>query len=133
MFKLSIVSPEKILYEDMVESLVVPGTAGYLGVLSNHAPLITSLTTGMLEIRDENKVEKIGSISGGFLEVSNNTATILADSVEFVEEIDLSRAETALKKAQERLNLPSGEMDLPRAKAALMRAQNRIKLRKQHK
>ena len=131
MFKLSIVSPEKVLYEDMVESLVVPGTAGYLGILSNHAPLITSLQVGKTEIRDANKVEKIAAISGGFLEVSNNAATILADSVEFAEDIDLSRAETALKRAQERLNMDAAGIDLPRARAALSRAKNRIKISKE--
>ncbi len=131
MFKLSIVSPEKVLYEDMVESLVVPGTAGYLGVLSNHAPLITSLQVGKIEIRDSNKVEKIAAISGGFLEVSNNTATILADSVEFAEDIELPRAESALQRAQERLNMDAGDIDLPRARAALLRAKNRIKIIKE--
>lgn len=133
MFKLSIVSPEKTLYEDMVESLIVPGTAGYLGVLSNHAPLITSLTIGKIEIRDANKIEKTAAISGGFLEVSANTATILADSVEFAEEVDLSRAESALKRAQERLNLNAEDIDLPRARAALLRAKNRIKIHKENK
>lgn len=133
MFKLSIVSPEKVLYEDMVESLVVPGTAGYLGILSNHAPLITSLQAGKTEIRDANKVEKIAAISGGFLEVSNNTATILADSVEFAEDIDLPRAESALKRAQERLNLDPKDIDLPRARAALSRAKNRIKITKENR
>lgn len=132
MFKLSIVSPEKTLYEDMVESLVAPGTEGYIGILSNHAPLITTLATGKIEIRDSNKVEKIAAISAGFLEVSANTATILADSVEFVEEIDLSRAESALTRAQDRLNLNAQDIDLPRARAALLRAKNRIKLAKEN-
>jgi F-type H+-transporting ATPase subunit epsilon len=131
MFKLSIVSPEKVLYEDMVESLVVPGTAGYLGVLSNHAPLITSLQVGKIEIRDSNKLERIAAISGGFLEVSNNTATILADSVEFAEDIELPRAESALQRARERLNMDAGDIDLPRARAALLRAKNRIKIKKE--
>ena len=131
MFKLSIVSPEKVLYEDMVESLVVPGTAGYLGVLSNHAPLITSLQVGKIEIRDSNKVEKIAAISGGFLEVSGNTATILADSVEFAEDIKVPRAESAIQRAQERLNMDARDIDLPRARAALLRAKNRIKIEKE--
>jgi F-type H+-transporting ATPase subunit epsilon len=115
----------------MVESLVVPGTAGYLGVLSNHAPLITSLQVGKIEIRDSNKLERIAAISGGFLEVSNNTATILADSVEFAEDIELPRAESALQRARERLNMDAGDIDLPRARAALLRAKNRIKIKKE--
>jgi F-type H+-transporting ATPase subunit epsilon len=133
MFKLSIVSPERVLYEDDVESLVAPGIDGYLGILSNHAPLITSLVTGKIEIRDTHKKEKIAAISQGFLEVSSNTATILADAVEFAEEIDLSRAESALKRAEERMNLDPGEIDLPRARNAMIRAKNRIRLVKQFK
>ncbi|MBD3217332.1 MAG: ATP synthase F1 subunit epsilon [candidate division Zixibacteria bacterium] len=133
MFKLSIVSPERVLYEDDVESLVAPGIDGYLGILTNHAPLITSLTTGKIEIRDVHKKEKIAAISQGFLEVSNNTATILADAVEFAEEIDLSRAESALDRAKKRLNMDSGDIDLPRARNALIRAKNRVRLVKQVK
>jgi len=128
MFKLSIVSPEKVLYEDMVESLIVPGSAGYLGILSNHAPLITSLKAGKVEIRDAHKKGRIAALSGGFLEVSNNTATILADAVEFAEEIDLARAESALNRALERLNLHAEGIDLTRARDALLRAKNRIKI-----
>ena len=133
MFKLSIVSPERVLYEDEVESLVAPGIDGYLGILSNHAPLITSLVAGKIEIRDAHKKEKMAAISQGFLEVSSNTATILADAVEFVEEIDISRAEEALARAEKRLNMDPGEIDLPRARNAMIRAKNRIKLVKQFK
>ncbi len=132
MFKLSIVSPEKVLYEDMVESVVAPGSEGYLGILSNHAPLITSLKVGKLEIRDSKNRELTAAISGGFLEVSNNTATILADSVELAEEIDLSRAESALNRARERMNLDSGDIDLVRARSSLERARNRIQIFKKH-
>ncbi|MBD3382488.1 MAG: ATP synthase F1 subunit epsilon [candidate division Zixibacteria bacterium] len=132
MFKLSIVSPEKVLYEDTVESIVVPGSEGYLGVMSQHAPLITSLKPGKLEIRDSHNKEIIAAISGGFLEVSDNVATILADAVELASEIDLERAESAMKRAMERINMNPSEIDLPRARAALERARNRFKIFKQH-
>jgi F-type H+-transporting ATPase subunit epsilon len=132
MFKLSIVSPEKVLYEDTVESIVVPGSEGYLGVMSKHAPLITSLKPGKLEIRDSHNKEIIAAISGGFLEVSDNVATILADAVELASEIDLERAESAMKRAMERINMNPSEIDLPRARAALERARNRFKIFKQH-
>lgn len=132
MFKLSIVSPEKVLYEDTVESIVVPGSEGYLGVMSQHAPLITSLKPGKLEIRDSNNKEIIAAISGGFLEVSDNVATILADAVELASEIDLERAESAMKRALDRINMNPSEIDLPRARAALERARNRFRIFKQH-
>ncbi len=134
MFVLSIVTPEKVYYEAEIKSLVVPGTEGYLGVLSNHAPLITALKPGKIEFRDANdKVEQL-AVSGGFLEVSNNRATLLADAVERGNEIDIERAQAALEREKNRL-ISAGqgetEIDLPSVRAAIERAQNRIKVYKE--
>jgi F-type H+-transporting ATPase subunit epsilon len=127
-FKLSIVSPEQILFEEEIHSLVVPGTEGYLGILSNHAPLIAALRVGKIMLRNKDNVEKTLAISGGFIEVSSNTATILADTVEFVEEIDLGRAEEELKRARDLLNMEVTAEDRKRARHSLEKARNRIKL-----
>ena len=128
MFKLSIVSPERVLYEQEVQSIVVPGSEGYLGVLSNHAPLISSLAPGKITITESDEIQRIAAVSGGFIEVSDNVATILAETVEFVEEIDLDRARTAYKRARERLGLSDSTIDVLRAQAALRRAENRLKI-----
>jgi len=128
MFKLYIVSPARVLYESDVVSLIVPGSEGYLGVLSHHAPLITALQPGKVTIRESETKEKTAAVSGGFLEVSENQATILADSVEFIEEIDLDRARSAYDRAKERMGLKSSDVDIKRAQDALRRAENRIKL-----
>jgi F-type H+-transporting ATPase subunit epsilon len=128
MFRLSIVSPERILYEDDVQSLIVPGSEGYLGILSNHAPLISALKVGSVRIKGKDNTERVLAVTGGFIEVSNNTATILADAIEFVEEIDLERAKSALQKAQELLNLDITEEERVRAKHSRQKALNRIKL-----
>jgi F-type H+-transporting ATPase subunit epsilon len=130
-FKLSIVSPERILFEDEIRSLIVPGSEGYLGVLAHHAPLIATLKVGKITIKDETNVEKIMAISGGFIEVSNNVATILADTVELVDEIDLERAEGALKRAQELLNLDVSNVERERARHSAEKAKNRIALYKE--
>ncbi len=79
-FKLIIVTPEKIIYDGEVSSIVAPGDVGYLGILADHAPIITSLTTGKLELTDPNGTKSTMMISGGFMEVVKNTATILVDS-----------------------------------------------------
>ncbi len=80
-FKLVIVTPEQIIYDGEVSSIVAPGDLGYLGILADHAPIITSLTTGKLEVTDPNGAKNTMMISGGFMEVVKNTATILVDSI----------------------------------------------------
>ena len=130
MFRLSIVTPERTVYEDDVTSLVAPGTVGYLGIMSNHAPLITSLKPGKFTIKDKNGVEIKMALSGGFLENSHNKCTILADSAEFSSKIDLERATEALKRAEQRLKDSGGEIDLGRAREAFDRAKNRINVAK---
>ncbi|MBD3234245.1 MAG: ATP synthase F1 subunit epsilon [candidate division Zixibacteria bacterium] len=129
MYKLSVVTQEKVLFEEDVSSLIAPGAQGYLGILTDHAPLITSLVPGKLTIKDTSGNENFYAISGGFLEVSNNRATILADAVEPLEDIDLSRAESALQRARERLQKQE-DIDLERARKAKERAENRLKLKK---
>jgi F-type H+-transporting ATPase subunit epsilon len=128
MYLLTIVTPEKIFYEDEVTSLIAPGSEGYLGVLTDHAPLITGLVPGKLTVKDENNQEVHFAISGGFMEVFKNQVTILADSVEFIQDIDIERAQKALERARQRLRSKEKDIDIPRAVAAVKRAENRIYL-----
>jgi len=80
-FTLNILTPEKTVYEGSVEYVEVPGSEGYLGVLANHAPLVTGLAEGMLTVRKSGGSEERWHVSGGFFEVSNNQATVLADEI----------------------------------------------------
>ncbi len=132
-FKLSIVSPERILFEDDVVSLVVPGGEGYLGILSNHAPLISTLKVGEIKFRDKNNKELWMATSGGFIEVSNNKATILADTAEFVHEIDHGRAMKELQRAESLLNMDLSSTDRETAKHSREKAKNRLEIIKKHK
>ena len=133
MFQLSIVTPEKVVFEGQVVSLLVPGMEGYLGVLSNHAPLITALQPGRIEFQDDQDKIQIFSVSGGFVEVSGNRATLLADTAEHCEEIDIDRAQTALEKALKALQdkEKAGEVSTPEAKEAARRAANRVRIYKE--
>lgn len=127
MFRLSVVTPEKVIYEEDVTSIIAPGGLGYLGIMSNHAPIITSLKPGKLTVKDGG-IEIQLALSGGFLENSANKCTILADSAEFAEEIDLERARESLERARQRVRNAAGEIDTGRAQAAYERAKNRISI-----
>ena len=80
-FKLSVLTPERTVFEGPVEYVQVPGTEGYLGVLANHAALVTALASGALTLRDPGGHERRMNVSAGFFEVSANRATVLADAV----------------------------------------------------
>ena len=79
-FQFRLVTPQKLLLEAEVSSLQVPGSEGYLGVLAHHAPLITALQEGRLTVKDPSGHATAYHVTGGFLEVSDNRATVLADS-----------------------------------------------------
>jgi F-type H+-transporting ATPase subunit epsilon len=131
MFRLAIVTPERVHFDGEIKSLLAPGTEGYLGVLSQHAPLITALKPGKIEFRDAQDIVHVMAVSGGFLEVSNNLATILAEAVEEADKIDIERARQAYERNKARLfsaGQGETEIDLPSARAALERAANRIKV-----
>ena len=104
MFRLSIVTPEKIFFDGEVRSLVVPGSEGYLGVLSNHAPLISALQAGKIQFTDGSSQDRVMAVSRGFFEVSNNVATVLADQIENANEINIESARTAYRDDRQRLH-----------------------------
>lgn len=129
-FTLEIVTPDRVVTSDNeVVSLVVPGVGGYLGIMANHAPLMTELTIGEIIVHRLNGEEVHIAATQGFLEVSNNKATILVNTAERAEEIDLERAKEAVRLAEERLAQAIREgTDFARAEAALKRALNRVRV-----
>jgi F-type H+-transporting ATPase subunit epsilon len=131
MYQLSIVTPDRVFYEGEIASLTAPGSGGYLGVLTGHAPLLTPLAAGKLSFRDEAGKNFLAALSGGFLEVSKKGAIVLADSIEFPNEIDRARCEKASERARKRLAQKEG-VDIARATAALKRAENRLAVLAEH-
>jgi len=124
-FALRIVSPDGDVLNEDVEFVVLPGGAGELGILPNHSPLIAGLDVGVLRYT-LNGVNKRAAIAGGFVEVGDNSAIVLADTAELSVDIDLPRAIEAKERAQNRLAVSSNETDIKRAEAALRRAAARI-------
>lgn len=124
--RLEIVTPERKVYSNDIRFVVLPGSEGELGILPEHAPLVSALKIGQLRIQHEGKTIKV-AVSGGFAEVRSNKVTVLANSAESADQIDLSRAEAAKERAEQRLASGGQDIDAARAEAALQRAINRIK------
>lgn len=128
-FKLEVITPDRVvLSDDQVVSVVAPGSEGYLGVQNNHAPLMAALKVGHLNCRKTEGASDVMALSGGFIEVFENKVTVLAETAELAEEIDVERAERSLQRAEERIANLTSDIDLTRAQAALQRALNRLKV-----
>lgn len=89
MYHLQVVTPEQIIFDDEVIALIAPGKEGDLGVLTNHAPLLASLKSGILNITDKYNKKSYYSISKGFLEVNHNKASIIAETVERIDSVNI--------------------------------------------
>jgi F-type H+-transporting ATPase subunit epsilon len=123
-----IVTPDRLVLKDEVSELQIPGKNGYLGILPGHAPLITTLTVGELSYR-KNKVTRYLAVVGGYCEVLPDRVTLLADTAEKPEEIDVGRALAAKGRAEKRLaDWQNSEIDLARSMVSLQRAIIRIQV-----
>src|SRR5438270_931898 len=125
-FQLEIVTPEKLVVQDEVEEMQIPGKNGYLGILPGHAPLITELSVGEITYRTGEQLKRL-AVAWGFAEVLPNKVTILAETAERAEEIDVKRAQSARQQAEQELH-KSGPGGNPEAEAALARAAARIEV-----
>ncbi len=122
--QLEIVTPERLVVNEAVDYIEIPGKTGYLGVLPGHAPLISELAAGELTYRMGNQTKRV-AVAWGFAEVLQAKVTILAEAAEKAEEIDTARAEAAKRKAEAELQKagPEGNAE---AQAALQRASARL-------
>ena len=123
--QLQIITAEREVFSGEVDALNAPGLEGQLGILPNHAPLMTILQPGELAVR-AGGAESYLALSGGYLEVLGNQVIILADAAEDVDEIDEQRAQQAVERAQQRMSNRESDVELERAAASLRRAQVRV-------
>ena len=129
-FTLSVVTPEREIFTAPVESVQAPGMEGSFGVMANHAPMVAALLPGLVRITDADGRELRLFVGGGFFQVSNNTAQLLADSAEFATDINAERAKAAEERALNRLSGKfEGEvLQRERAEGALQRARARTRV-----
>ena len=126
-FQLEIVTPEKLVVNEAVEEAQIPGLGGYLGILPGHAPLITELAVGIITYRAQG-VTKSLSVAWGFAEVLPEKVTMLAETAERPEDIDVARAQKAKDRAEQFLKGNDPQVDYDRAQDALHRAETRLKV-----
>ena len=122
---IEVVTAERELYSGEADMVIAPGSEGELGILPRHAALLTTLKAGELLIRLSGAEEPV-FVSGGFLEVSDNRVTVLAETAEYAEEIDQARAEAARRRAQELLAQAQSDVERAEMVGALERAVARI-------
>ena len=125
----SVVTPDGPVLEGKYNMVSCKAESGELGILPNHAPLVAPLAISAIRFKDDTGTERL-AVSGGFLEVSNNQVTILAKAAEKSEEINVTRAEAAKKRAEALLQSQKDSVDFHRAEMALKRAVNRLNVGK---
>lgn len=123
--QLQIITAEREVFSGQVDALNAPGVEGQLGILPDHAPLMTVLQPGELTVRTGGE-ESYLALSGGYLEVLGNQVIILADAAEDVDEIDEQRAQQAVELARQRIASRESDVELEQAVASLRRAQVRV-------
>jgi F-type H+-transporting ATPase subunit epsilon len=124
---LSIVTPEREIVRVQADEVELPGTEGYFGVLPGHTPMLATLTVGRLTYRT-GQASHVLAIAFGFAEVLPDAVTVLAEIAERAEDIDLARAESARKRAEERLTNAEADLDYARARTALDKALLRVQV-----
>lgn len=124
---LEIVTPHKIDYSDDVKSFTAPGAEGNFQILPRHAAFITTLQVGKVKFITKEGAEKVYATSGGVVEVHDNKISMLAETIEAKENIDIERAQIAKRNAEKNLETATG-IEIEIAKAALLRAINRLKV-----
>jgi F-type H+-transporting ATPase subunit epsilon len=123
-----IVTPHRVLLQEQIDELNLPGELGYLGILPGHTAFLTTLSQGELMYRQGEQRQYL-SVFWGYMEVNNDKVTILAEVSEPADEIDRARAEAARDRAEDRLQrLDQDDIDFERARAALMRALVRLQV-----
>ncbi len=123
-----IITPQRTVYSGQVISFTAPGVEGLFQILFNHAPFLSALSVGPMKLKTEDNQTIKFATSGGFAHILQNRITVLAETAERGDSIDIARAQEAKKRAEERLASKNEMNDDERARIALLRAINRLKI-----
>ena len=129
-FSLKIITPDRVFYEGEAIMVELRTTEGEIGVLKNHIPLTSVIAPGILRIRESDTEVKTAALISGFVEILQDSVTILAEVIEWPDEIDVSRAEEARIRAERRLAEKADKTNMKRAELALERSVARIEAAK---
>lgn len=127
-FQLEVISPERIFYRGNVEMLELTTTEGDIGIYADHIPLTTIVAPGVMTITESDEIIKEATVLEGFMEITKEKVTILAQSCEWPEEIDVRRAKEAKARAERRLKSSDSNINMARADLALRKSLIRIEL-----
>ncbi len=128
-FQLRIITPERVFYEGEATMIELTTTEGEIGIYKNHVPLTYIIAPGILRIMETGETKE-AALHSGFIEILQEKITILAEAIEWPDEIDVNRAQEAKIRAERRLNDKAGDINLLRAETALQRALARIQVAK---
>jgi len=123
-----IVTPERLVFSDDVNMVILPGASGEMGILPKHAPLMSLLTEGEVVVKKDGEEDQYFAVGGGFVEVLPDKVVVLARSAEYAEEIDIARAEAAMRRAEELLKSRPPDETRISAEHALRRSRVRLKV-----
>ena len=126
---LTVITPSRKMYSGEADMVIMRTKSGDVGIMHGHQPMVTVLGYGVMRIQNEGEEDKTAAVFGGFAEINSEGKTVLTDAAEWAEDIDLSRAEEARKRAEERLRSRSADIDILRAEMALKRSLIRIGLK----
>ena len=129
--QLDVVTPEELVYSEKVDLLEGPAIDGLIGILPEHAPLVTAMKIGVVRVVKDGEETQI-AISDGFMEVQPDRVNLVVRTAELPEEIDVERAKSARERAEERLEKEKNDTDFARAEAAYDRARARLKAAGHH-
>jgi F-type H+-transporting ATPase subunit epsilon len=132
-FPLELVTPERLLFSEEVQTVQAPGVDGSFGVLKGHAALLTELQVGLIKLTLTSGLDAYIATGGGYMQVGADKVIILAESAELSDEIDVERARASADRARKLLEVPDSEINAEEIRLELDRALNRIRIAQMRK